>query len=92
MRFWTYHPEMVEVDAENFTVQRFPAVLTGTLLLIFGLISLRFKAALIPIKLIFTIVVPILFVYGLAVLVSTPLPRRSLIVRLVSFRSIRKEL
>eukprot|EP00301_Raphidiophrys_heterophryoidea_P003279 c11488_g1_i4.p1 GENE.c11488_g1_i4~~c11488_g1_i4.p1 ORF type:complete len:892 (+),score=217.63 c11488_g1_i4:1-2676(+) len=67
LRFYFYHPIVSEVDAEEFALVRFPYVLAGTLFVIFSLISLRFQAAFIPFKLCLTIVVPILFVFGLAV-------------------------
>ena len=38
-------------------------------MLIFALVALHFRAAIVPFKLFLTIVLPILFVYGLAVLV-----------------------
>jgi hypothetical protein len=48
---------------------RFVLVLALCVLLIFILISLRFGAAFIPFKLALTVCVPILFVFGLAVVV-----------------------
>ena len=38
----------------------------GSLVLIFVLVALRFRAAVVPVKLFLTIVVPILFMYGVA--------------------------
>ena len=66
-RFHFYHPIVTEVDAEKFTESRFPFVFAGTLLAAFVLIALRFRAAVVPLKLGLTIVVPILALFGLAV-------------------------
>jgi len=63
-KFQLFHPIVTEVDSEVFTISRFPAVFATTLGLCFLLISLRFKAAIIPFKLVITVVVPILFVFG----------------------------
>eukprot|EP00300_Choanocystis_sp_HF-7_P005758 c14256_g1_i2.p1 GENE.c14256_g1_i2~~c14256_g1_i2.p1 ORF type:complete len:780 (+),score=173.46 c14256_g1_i2:38-2341(+) len=67
--FGLTHPIVTEIDAEHFTLRRFPYVLVGTLLVVFALIAVRFRAAFVPFKLCLTIVVPILFVFGLAVVV-----------------------
>eukprot|EP01065_Artemidia_motanka_P005399 TRINITY_DN12602_c2_g1_i1.p1 TRINITY_DN12602_c2_g1~~TRINITY_DN12602_c2_g1_i1.p1 ORF type:complete len:1025 (+),score=352.82 TRINITY_DN12602_c2_g1_i1:83-3076(+) len=61
-----FHPCMMEVDSERYVMDRFPYVLSLTLLLIFVIIALRFGAAFIPFKMAATVVVPILFVYGIA--------------------------
>merc|ERR1711907_536585 len=66
---WLFHPMVTEVDAEAFTFSRFPYVLTVALLLAFLLIAVRFRAALIPLKLALTIVLPIAFLFGAAVAV-----------------------
>lgn len=65
--FQLFHPIVTEVDSEVFTISRFPTVFAVTLGLCFFLISLRFKAAIIPFKLVITVVVPILFVFGACV-------------------------
>lgn len=57
------------MDALNFTFHRLPIVLFVALLLIFSLVSLRFRAAIVPLKLFATIAFPIAFMYGVAVLV-----------------------
>lgn len=61
-----YGPGVGEADAEAFTMQRFPWVLIPSVVLIFTVVSVRFQAALVPLKLVFTMAVPILFVYGMA--------------------------
>ena len=66
---WLFHPMVTEVDAEAFTFSRFPYVLAVALLLAFLLIAVRFRAALIPLKLALTIVLPIAFLFGAAVAV-----------------------
>jgi len=64
-----YLPMAIEVDAEALTAGRFPFVISATLLVIFGSIGIRYRAALIPIKWLFTIALPILFTFGCGVLV-----------------------
>merc|ERR1719401_2047141 len=64
-----YHPMAVEIDAEALTSSRFPLVITVTAFVVFAAIGIRYKAALVPIKLLFTIALPILFVLGCGVLV-----------------------
>eukprot|EP00658_Telonema_sp_P-2_P021997 TRINITY_DN18779_c0_g1_i2.p1 TRINITY_DN18779_c0_g1~~TRINITY_DN18779_c0_g1_i2.p1 ORF type:complete len:850 (-),score=161.28 TRINITY_DN18779_c0_g1_i2:263-2812(-) len=61
-----YGPRIGEQDAEAFTMNRFAWVLMASLVLVFTMISVRYQAALIPLKLSFTMVVPIVFVYGIA--------------------------
>lgn len=61
-----FHPCMMEADSEEYVMDRFPGVLCGTLAFVFCIIALRFRAAFIPVKMVLTIVVPILFVYGVA--------------------------
>eukprot|EP00928_Gymnodinium_smaydae_P044385 TRINITY_DN29612_c0_g1_i1.p1 TRINITY_DN29612_c0_g1~~TRINITY_DN29612_c0_g1_i1.p1 ORF type:complete len:833 (-),score=136.68 TRINITY_DN29612_c0_g1_i1:361-2775(-) len=64
-----YHPMGVEIDAEALTARRFPWVITVTVAVVFSAIGVRYRAALVPIKLLFTIALPILFVLGCGVLV-----------------------
>ena len=64
------YSELIQiVDAERFTLRRFPTVITGTLSVVFVLVALRFRAAVVPLKLAATIVLPLAFVFGLAVTV-----------------------
>ena len=67
--FSLFHPIVAEVAAEQYTVQRLPWVLGGTLALCFLLIALAFRAAIVPFKLLLTVGLPIAFVFGLAVCV-----------------------
>lgn len=67
--FFFYSTSATEVDAKTFTFNRLYTVLGLSLMLIFVLVAMHFGAAIVPIKLFLTIVLPILFVYGLAVLV-----------------------
>mmetsp|Transcript_1774 Transcript_1774/g.3974 ORF Transcript_1774/g.3974 Transcript_1774/m.3974 type:complete len:822 (+) Transcript_1774:101-2566(+) len=64
-----YNPMGVEVDAEAVTFRRFPIVISLTVFAVFGAIGIRYRAALVPVKLLFTIALPILFVLGSGVLV-----------------------
>jgi len=64
-----YHPMGIEIDAEILTWSRFPWVVSATVFVVFSTIGLRYRAALVPIKLLFTIAVPILFVLGCGVFV-----------------------
>jgi uncharacterized membrane protein YdfJ with MMPL/SSD domain len=69
---WTavsFHPMAVEVDAEEVVAARFPWVVALTLAVVFSVIALRYRAALIPLKLFMTIALPILAVLGASVLV-----------------------
>mmetsp|Transcript_53331 Transcript_53331/g.165330 ORF Transcript_53331/g.165330 Transcript_53331/m.165330 type:complete len:405 (-) Transcript_53331:366-1580(-) len=69
---WTvasYHPMSAEVDAEELTASRFPWVVAVTVAVVFSVIGLRYRAALIPVKLLFTIALPILSVLGTGVFV-----------------------
>ena len=68
-KFFFYSAPATEVDAKAFTMDRLFPVLGLSLMLIFALVALHFRAAIVPFKLFLTIVLPILFVYGLAVLV-----------------------
>lgn len=67
--FSLFHPVVSEVAAEQYTVQRLPWVLGGTLAICFLLIALTFRAAIVPFKLLLTVGLPIAFVFGLAVCV-----------------------
>merc|ERR1711957_906448 len=64
-----FHPMAVEVDAEQMVQRRFPWVVLVTLVVVFGMIALRYRAALIPLKLFCTIALPILSVLGTGVFV-----------------------
>merc|ERR1712070_1192534 len=64
-----FHPMAVEVDAENLTVGRFPMVVLITVAVVFSLIGLRYKAFIIPFKLLFTIAIPIMSTLGMGVFV-----------------------
>merc|ERR1712176_1738799 len=59
----------IEVDAEELTAGRFPWVVSVTALTVFVIIGIRYKAALVPVKLLFTIALPILSVLGAGVFV-----------------------
>mmetsp|Transcript_8900 Transcript_8900/g.18779 ORF Transcript_8900/g.18779 Transcript_8900/m.18779 type:complete len:808 (-) Transcript_8900:284-2707(-) len=65
----SYHPMAIEVDAEELTASRFVWVVIGTVVVVFVVIALRYRAALIPVKLFFTIALPIVAVEGMAVYV-----------------------
>lgn len=67
--FQLYSAPVTEVDAKNFVYHRLPGAVFGSLALIFVLVAVRFRAAIVPIKLFLTIVVPILFMYGIAIVV-----------------------
>jgi len=64
-----FHPIVAEVAAEQYTTARLPWVLAVTLGLCFLIIALFFQAVFIPLKLLLTVLVPIGFVFGLAVAV-----------------------
>jgi len=64
-----FHPMAIEVDAESLTVGRFPVVVAITVLIVFGMIGFRYQAMLIPVKLLFTIAVPIMSTLGMGVFV-----------------------
>lgn len=64
-----FHPMVVEVDAEEVVQSRFVWVVAITLLVVFSVIALRYRAALIPVKLFFTIALPIISVLGAGVFV-----------------------
>mmetsp|Transcript_123010 Transcript_123010/g.359035 ORF Transcript_123010/g.359035 Transcript_123010/m.359035 type:complete len:831 (-) Transcript_123010:72-2564(-) len=69
---WTvasYHPMAAEVDAEELTARRFPWVVLATITVVFTVIGVRYRAALIPLKLFFTIALPIVSVLGTGVFV-----------------------
>jgi len=69
---WTvvsFHPMAVEVDAEELVAARLPWAVSFTLLVVFSVIALRYRAALIPVKLFMTIALPIVSVLGTGVLV-----------------------
>eukprot|EP00949_MAST-11_sp_MAST-11-sp1_P000592 g592.t1 len=65
-RFEIYAAPITEVDAKAFTIGRLGTTICITLLSAFLLIALYFRAAIIPLKLCFTIVVPIFGMYGAA--------------------------
>jgi len=64
-----FHPMAVEVDAEELVQGRFIWVVLVTLVVVFSVIALRYRAALIPLKLFFTIALPIVSVLGTGVFV-----------------------
>merc|ERR1712137_308165 len=64
-----FHPMAVEVDAETLTVGRFPVFVLITVAVVFSLIGLRYKAFIIPFKLLFTIAIPIMSTLGMGVFV-----------------------
>ena len=68
-QFFFYAASATEIDAKDFTFDRLYPVLAVSLTLIFVIVALRFRAAIVPIKLFLTIVLPILFIYGVSVLV-----------------------
>lgn len=65
----SFHPMAIEVDAESLVVGRFPLVVAITVLIVFGMIGFRYQAMLIPVKLLFTIAVPIMSTMGMGVFV-----------------------
>eukprot|EP00440_Ansanella_granifera_P062850 gb/GFBE01068151.1/.p1 GENE.gb/GFBE01068151.1/~~gb/GFBE01068151.1/.p1 ORF type:complete len:824 (+),score=193.95 gb/GFBE01068151.1/:1-2472(+) len=65
----SYHPMAVNVDAEELAAGRFPYVVAVTALIVFCLVGIRYRAALIPVKLFFTIALPIIAVLGSGVYV-----------------------
>eukprot|EP00931_Biecheleriopsis_adriatica_P118084 TRINITY_DN93551_c0_g1_i1.p1 TRINITY_DN93551_c0_g1~~TRINITY_DN93551_c0_g1_i1.p1 ORF type:complete len:835 (+),score=189.98 TRINITY_DN93551_c0_g1_i1:44-2548(+) len=65
----SYHPMAVNVDAEKLAAGRFPYVVAGTAFVVFCIVGLRYRAALIPLKLFFTIALPIIAVLGSGVYV-----------------------
>lgn len=67
LTFSLFHPVVTAVAAEQYTVARLPWVLGGTLAVCFALIALNFRAAVVPIKLLLTVALPIAFVFGLTV-------------------------
>lgn len=56
-------------DVIEVTYKRLPFILFGTIFLVFVLIAAAFKAAFAPVKMFFTVVVPLAAVFGVAVLV-----------------------
>eukprot|EP00929_Paragymnodinium_shiwhaense_P120396 TRINITY_DN92324_c0_g1_i1.p1 TRINITY_DN92324_c0_g1~~TRINITY_DN92324_c0_g1_i1.p1 ORF type:complete len:870 (+),score=188.64 TRINITY_DN92324_c0_g1_i1:121-2610(+) len=69
---WTavvYHPMAIEVDAFELTFGRYGYVVAATVLIVFLVIGIRYRAAMIPVKLMFTIALPILAVLGSGVYV-----------------------
>merc|ERR1712130_655579 len=58
-----------EVDTASTIYQHFPVVLASIVAFVFCLMGLVFKSVFVPFRLFITIVVPMLFVYGLAVMV-----------------------
>jgi len=69
---WTvasFHPMAIEVDAEELVAARLPWAVALTLLVVFCVIALRYRAALIPVKLFMTIALPIVSVLGAGVFV-----------------------
>lgn len=65
----SYHPMSVNVDAEELTSSRFPVVVALTAAAVFCIVGLRYGAVLIPLKLFFTIAIPIIAVLGSGVLI-----------------------
>ena len=59
-----YGPGVGEADAEALTMQRFPWVMLSCVVLVFTMVAVRFQSAFMPFKLSLTMVVPIMFVYG----------------------------
>ena len=57
------------LDAKRKTYELFPYVILGTVLAIFLLISLMFRSAFIPLRYSFTLVFPLSFIFGFAVLI-----------------------
>mmetsp|Transcript_37189 Transcript_37189/g.80874 ORF Transcript_37189/g.80874 Transcript_37189/m.80874 type:complete len:344 (-) Transcript_37189:19-1050(-) len=57
----------VVADLLEVAYARFPYILVGTTLLVFTIIAIAFRAALAPIKMFFTVVVPLAAVFGCAV-------------------------
>jgi uncharacterized membrane protein YdfJ with MMPL/SSD domain len=69
---WTvvsFHPMAVEVDAEELVAARLPWAVSLTLLIVFSVIAVRYRAALVPVKLFMTIALPIVSVLGTGVFV-----------------------
>lgn len=64
-----YHPMAVNVDAEALASGRFPWVVAITAAAVFCIVGLRYQAALVPLKLFFTIALPIIAVLGSGVYV-----------------------
>ncbi len=58
---------LVEVDAEQFTSDRFPLVMGVCLGVVFVMVGVRYRAVFVPVKLLFTVALPMAFVYGAAV-------------------------
>lgn len=58
-----------EVDSVTTIYAHFPVVLCGIVAFVFCLMGLVFKSVFVPFRLFITIMVPMLFVYGLAVMV-----------------------
>ena len=56
----------VEVDTEELVWRRIPYVVLATLVVVFSVIAVRYRPALIPVKLFFTIGLPIVSVLGTA--------------------------
>jgi uncharacterized membrane protein YdfJ with MMPL/SSD domain len=65
----TFHPMAIEVDAEDQTIARLPWVVLVTVVVVFSVIALRDGAAMVPLKLLMTIAVPILSTLGTTVFV-----------------------
>mmetsp|Transcript_8175 Transcript_8175/g.29739 ORF Transcript_8175/g.29739 Transcript_8175/m.29739 type:complete len:902 (-) Transcript_8175:16-2721(-) len=57
----------IVVDILEVAYARFPYILTGTILLVFLVVAIAFRAALAPVKMFFTVVVPLAAVFGVAV-------------------------
>jgi len=56
-------------DVIEVTYRRLPFIICGTILVVFALIATAFRAAFAPVKMFFTVVVPLTAVFGVAVLV-----------------------
>lgn len=57
----------IVVDIVEVAYARFPYILAGTICLVFFLVAFAFKAAFAPIKMFFTVVIPLAAVFGTAV-------------------------
>merc|ERR1719221_459205 len=55
------------VDSVEVCYRLFPSILVGTMLLVFVFIAIAFRAALAPLKMLFTVVLPVAAVFGVSV-------------------------
>lgn len=58
---------VIVYDLVEVTFQRMPYIVGGTIALVFTVISVAFRAALAPLKMFFTVVVPLFTVFGVSV-------------------------